>query len=128
MTNDPAAPLPGLPQPEPEKRDLSDREVCVLNLQLAVVQLCQSALTEDPTLNPADGAGNVGTIVGMSLVGLMPPQAARLGVLVAFEAMHEKPMTVFDINRAKKALEALADRRRRADRRTAGGVIIPGKD
>jgi len=121
-------PLPGLPQPAPVERELTDREVCILNLQASIVQLCQSALMEDADLSPADAAGNIGNIVGKTLAGLMSPQAARLGVLVAFEELHAQPMSFIDINHAKDALQRLADRRRRADRKTAGGIIIPGNN
>lgn len=125
---EPTTPLPGLPQPPEEPRELTDIEVCTLNLQAAIVDLCAAALKENPDMNPADGAGNIGTIVGRSLAALMPPQAARLGLLVAFEQAHASPMTFIDINHAKEALTRLADRRRRADRQTASGIIIPGKE
>ena len=129
MTETPASPLPGLPQAEPEpSRELTDLEVCSLNLMAAVVELCGSALRENPGLNPADAAGNIGGIVGKALATLMPPQAARLGILVAFEGLHEEPMNFISINHAKEALTKLADRRRRLERTTASGLIIPGKD
>lgn len=125
---EPTDPLPGLPETPKEERPLTDLEVCTLNLQASVVDLCASALRADTGVSPADVAGNIGSIIGQSLLALMDPRAARLGVLVAFEGMHAEPMTFIDINHAKQALEKLSDRRRRADKTTAGGIIIPGKD
>ena len=120
--------LPGLPEPRQDGEPLTNLEVCTLNLQAAIAEICGAAIAENPGLNPADAAGNVGSIVGKSLLALMPPGAARLGLLVAFEQTHDNAMTFIDINHAKAALEKLADRRRRTDKTSAGGVILPGKD
>lgn len=127
MTSEPVT-LPGLPEPPQEPRDLTNVEICTLNLQAAVAELCGAAIGENPDLNPADAAGNVGAIVGASLLAIMSPQAARLGILVAFERMHDEAMNFIDINHAKEALTQLAERRRKSDKVTKGGVIIPGKD
>jgi hypothetical protein len=118
--------LPGLPQPEP--REMTQAEVCVVNLQASIIQLCSQAIEENPDLNPADGAAEIGSIVGRTLATLMPPGAARLGLLVAFERSHGEPMNFIRVNQAKEALTQLADRRRKAEAVSAGGIIIPGKD
>lgn len=125
MTDAPT-PLPGLPEPEP--RELTQGEICTLNLQVSVTQFCAQLLADNPGINQADAAGIVGEIIGKQLLQHMPPGAARLGLLVAFEQTHEEPMNWIDVNHAKEALTKLGDRRRRRDRRTKGGLIIPGKD
>lgn len=128
MTTEPARPLPGLPAPAEEPVALTQIEVATLRVQAAVEMFCEALLAERPDLPPADGAGAVGEVVGKTLAALMHPGAARLGLLVAFEQSHEEPMSFIRINGAKEALTQLADKRRRRDRTTASGLIIPGKD
>lgn len=118
--------LPGLPQPEP--RELTQAEIVTLNLQVSINQFCAQLQIDQPGINQADAAGVVGEIVGRQLLTIMAPGAARLGLLVAFEQTHEKPMDFVRVLQAKEALTKLADRRRARDTRTAGGIIIPGKD
>lgn len=124
MTTDP---LPGLPEPAAEPRELSQTEIVTLNLQVSINQLCAQLREENPDINQADAAGIVGEIVARQLGTIMAPGAARLGLLVAFEQTHEEPMSFIRINQAKEALTKLADRRRARDKRTDGGIIIPGK-
>jgi hypothetical protein len=127
MTDTPE-PLPGLPTPAEEPRELTQAEVVTLNLQVSINQLCAQLQQDSPGINQADAAGIVGEIVAKQLGTIMAPGAARLGLLVAFEQTHEEPMNFIRINQAKDALTKLADRRRVRDRKTEGGIIIPGKD
>lgn len=125
MTDTPA--LPGLPEPSPEPVELTDLEICTVNLQVSVQQLCAAMLEKNPDTNPADGAAAIGEIIGKTMVTLMHPAAARLGLLVAFEQSHDEPMNFVRVNEAKHALTRLAERRRKRDKTTAGGIILPGK-
>jgi hypothetical protein len=120
--------LPGLPSQPQEPRQLNDLEVCTLNLQVSITQIAQAITTANPNMSPEDGAAAIGEIVAKSLANIMHPGAAQLGLLVAFEQLHEAPMTFIDCENAKQALSQLAARRRKRDKITKGGVIIPGKD
>lgn len=133
MTDDPKTSLPGLPQRKPEptpdpQADNTPFDNAVIDLQAACVEVLMNARAEVPNLGPAD----VTMMTVMALVDalreLVPPVALRTGLLGAFERSHTEPMSFIDINKAKTALEAMSDRRRREDNVSSGGIIIPGKD
>lgn len=120
--------LPGLPQQPQEPRQLTDLEVCTLNLQVSIGQIADAITVAHPNMSPEDGAAAIGEIVAKSLAKVMHPGAAQLGLLVAFEQLHDDPMNFLDCENAKQALSQLAARRRKRDKITKGGVILPGKE
>lgn len=121
-------PVPGLPKAPTEPRKLTDLEVCTLNLQVSIDQIAQAITVQHPNMSPEDGAAAIGEIVAKSIAQVMHPGAAQLGLLVAFEQLHDEPMNFVQCEHAKQALSGLAARRRKRDKITKGGVIIPGKD
>lgn len=123
--------LPGLPQPAPAPDPQPERtplQMAQVDLDAAVIELVMHARKERPEYGPAEVVMQTVLTVVDTLAQLAPPVAIRTGLLSAFEETHQQPMTFIDIGRAKKALELMADKRRKAEQTTAGGIILPGKE
>lgn len=121
--------LPGLPQPAPDPQpDKTPLDNAMDDVNAAVIELVMRAREERPHLGPADVVMQTVMVVTDTLAQLAPPVAIRTGLLAAFEATHQEAMNFIEIGKARKALEQIADNRRAADKVTAGGIILPGKE
>lgn len=63
--------------------------------------------------------------LAQALEDVIPLDGVQQGLLMAFEGSHPKPMNFIEREKARKALEAIANARGKMIKQTQGGVILP---